>query len=469
MKARNAYSQVVVGIAPLILIAACGDDGVGPTGAGGLGGAGGATSSSSGPATVGSVSSSSSGTSVSSSSSASSASSSTNGGGTTTSDGGGGTTNDGGGGVGGVPDGGGGVGGVSDGGGGIGGVSDGGGGAGGSSTASTAVSSTSSGIILPGGLDTCPGDAYTLAPGTTLQLEGTTSGAADDYVSCFGQTGGNEVVFAFTLEEAGSLRLTLVDSSGFNANIVIRATCDSATGELCLPASGFGDVKSVARHFAAGTYFVLIDPLSGAGGDFDLIVSFGEPVCGDAILNPGEVCDVGPAVANDGCGNPGAGNECQLTVPPPGTDQCPGESIGVPSGASSLRAEDGYSTLGYADDAQGSCVVGTGGVERVLALEPAITGTLSVAIGRTDDDASWICQADNASPECWDQFLYARTDCASTDLLDELDCADEFGLNRGEEISFDVIEGEVVYLFVDGFNSNARSRGPFNLHLDLQP
>ncbi len=473
MKARS-MNHILAALTPLVLLTACGDDSTSSLASGGGGGAGGAT--------TGSVSS----------GAVSTATTST---GSTSSDGGGGqnTTSSGGGfggspsGSGGFPDGSGGFGGAADGGGGFGGSPSGSGGFGGSPDVassggtggqaqnSASASTTGSGgqgggsLVLPGGLDTCPGDPYTLAFGSSFDFQGSTLGATDDYVSCFGQADGRDVVFAFTLAEAGSLRITLQDGPGFNANLVIRSDCATAPGELCVPAAVYGDVKGLARQFDAGTYYVIVDSLAGTAGDFELHVDFAAATCGDAILNPGEECDVGPGITSDGCGNPGAANECEITSPSPGTDQCPGQTTPVPPGVSSLQAEMGYTTLGYSDDAVGSCFFATGGVDRVLALEPATSGTLTVTIGLTDDGTDWICQVDNTSPECWDQFLYARTDCASTDVADEVACTDDFGGNRGEQITFDVIAGEVTYLFVDGFNGMPSSRGPFNLFFELVP
>lgn len=407
MNARRLVSPLVFGILPIF--AACGDD---STGTGGGGGAGGGstvtTGSTSSPASVGSTTSSSSITT----------------GGGSTSDGGGGSTSDGGGGS----------------------TSDGGGGFGGS---------------IEGG-DVCPGTLLDLQRGVESSFNATTVGFADDYDTCFEPDpdyDGAEVVYQIELETAASVRLSLGGLDGFAGNLIVRSACDSQVGETCVYQ---GDPRRFVAHLSAGTWSVIVDSI-GAPGAFELSVLAADPACGDGILNPGEQCDPGAPIAGDLCNDPGTKLECQFGAPLDNQEMCPGESIDVPEGTSVLLAADGYSTNGFANDYDSSCQSALGGVERVFALTPDVSGTLTVAIGTDAENAESICTIDQSDPGCWDHMLHVRTTCDQ--IGTEVACSDDVDI---EEIAFPVTAGTPIFLFVDGYDAGEYSQGPFNLHFDLQ-
>ena len=77
-----------------------------------------------------------------------------------------------------------------------------------------------------------------------------------------------------------------------------------------------------------------------------------------------------------------------------------------------------------------------------------------------------MCTVDFTSAACWDQMIYARSSCDGSAPEDELACADDTS-GSGEQITFAVTAGEPFYLFVDGYDGEFYSKGPFNLQVDL--
>lgn len=207
--------------------------------------------------------------------------------------------------------------------------------------------------------------------------------------------------------------------------------------------------------FAAGTYFVVVDTAAGNAGAFSLSASLSAPACGDEVVAPDEDCDPGPAVANDGCGDPGTPGACLFEPAPMQADDCPGQEVQVPAGTTMLLASDGYSTYGYADN-QNSKV---GGCPHTGWWKGSSAS--AGARGERHDDSQDRVRArrGDARLRCGsvgsrDMKLYARTDCGDegdrTGLLEHV-----IGITP-EVIQFDVTKDVPIYVVVDGYDGWSR-------------
>ncbi len=189
------------------------------------------------------------------------------------------------------------------------------------------------------------------------------------------------------------------------------------------------------------------------------------------MVDPGEQCDPGVDFApNDGCGAPGTTGQCQFVAPLGGTGaSCSDPQVFAVSTAApvSILASAGMSTYGYSDHNIGSCSQFTGGLERIFQITPATTGTLSVRVGYEADDVTSTCAVSPTAPECWAHMLYARTTCATAST--ELSCVESHSApNVPSTLSFAVTAGTPYFVFVDGYNGQSYSYGPFNLFVTLQ-
>ena len=317
-----------------------------------------------------------------------------------------------------------------------------------------------------GGMMVCDNPPQALVPGRPVTLDGTTDGQGDDFSSFCGDStpasDAPDVVFTFTLPEAGTLKLTAVAASGSSIEpaLDVRTVCDVA--EFCAsPADG---MAFLALGFGAGTVHVIVDGAPGTSGAFALTAQFDLPVCGDGVVNQGEECDPGIALPDDPCVDPGQPDGCSYVQPLPEQESCPGEVIAVPMGATVVA---GHFLYGYEDDADGSCEALMGGDDRVYQLVPAADGTMTVTIGLEIDGVTPTCEVAVSSPGCWPRVLYARSDCA--DPVAELACGlDPLEPMAPQTISFPVTAGTPAFVFVDGYDDQDYSHGTYNLHIDLQ-
>ncbi len=312
----------------------------------------------------------------------------------------------------------------------------------------------------------CPGEVISLDVGDSLSVFGTMEGAFNLLDTCYEIEDGAEHTYDITIAQAGTLHLALVDSDSLDGMLVVTPACGDLSLQTCYDASPHGE--ETAFNVEPGTFSLIVEAMGGTTGDYVLNVTLDTPACGDGIVNGGEACDVGTGIPNDGCGDPGTPAACQIELPPPDVDVCPGEPVSLPEGTTSFFASDGYSTIGFDDSYGGTCRLQEGGHDRVFAMTPAISGTVTALVGYDAARTEPACYADWNSPHCWDQLIYARSSCTSDAPEDEMACADDTG-GDGEQITFAVTAGVPFYLFVDGYDYEWFSEGPFNLFVDLTP
>jgi cysteine-rich repeat protein len=245
--------------------------------------------------------------------------------------------------------------------------------------------------------------------------------------------------------------------------------CDNGNGT---------DTVLFSEDLTKGTYYVIVTGEPGTSGPFTLTAELTAPTCGDGVVEPPEQCDPGSVeiAPNDGCGAPGAANQCQFLAAPVGEDKCPGQAVAVPVGMTVLGLAQGMSTYGFKDDYFGSCgggtqlstakpgeSDGTGGLDRVFQLTPAQSGMMTVNIGN-DTNGMPICTENDNLAGCWSSVLYARTACDSA--TPELGCM--VGAFAPASITFAVTANTPVWVFVDGFDNTNASYAPFNFMVNLQ-
>ncbi len=480
MRSRHIW-KALCAFSPVVLSnAACGDD-VG--GSGGSGGEADVTSSSTSTTGVGQSTSSAS-TSASSSSGATAASTTAAGMTASASSGGEGSQGVGGeGGEGGAPSfttvgsGGGsvtasgssGAGGAGSGSAGSGGAGSGGSGSGGAGSGATSSAAGAGGgpPLLPA-WETCPGEGFQLDHGSGFSIVDSTVGLMPDHSSFCMATKAADAVYQFRLDAACTLSVDLTDSNGLDGVVSLRRTaCDvEEAGDQCFDFAL--DDEGFRQHEEPGLIWLMVQGAQGSEGDYLLNVQCDPPACGDGVWNPGEQCDPGMGAPLDGCGDPGAPNECQVEAAD-AADTCAGlaASFSIPAGASAFPASDPvFSSADASDDYKGPCAPQgeLGGKDEVFAFVPEASGMLSVVVGADRSGAPY-CQT-WTEPECWYRFVYVKeADCSAGAVVacNEIDFTN--GLN---DLTIPVTAGQTYYLFVDGLNGEFYSMGPYLISFDLQ-
>jgi cysteine-rich repeat protein len=177
---------------------------------------------------------------------------------------------------------------------------------------------------------------------------------------------------------------------------------------------------------------------TGDGGGDDAATDAPSSPCGNGKIDPGEACDDGNAVEDDGCNSscmPQGGF-------PPGT--CPGMPVHVWQKALTWNGTTTGFALSYRANAACGGSTGSTGSDRVYAITPHQTGVLQI----------------DAKNPTFDVMLYARSDC--TTQASEVACTNAQSGSNPETFSIPVQSGTVVYLVVDGATN---ATGTFTLSL----
>lgn len=334
--------------------------------------------------------------------------------------------------------------------------------------------------------DKCTGELVALSPGSTVEIQGTLIGAADDLTTFCADTstdpGNPDVVYQLDVAEDISLRLRVVTTELDPALSLRRVACDvESNGDACL---NFGSgAEATGVSLAAGTYWVVIDSADGNAGDFLLQLAATAPACGDGILNAGEQCDPGAGAPDDGCHDPGSTWECTLGEEPSAAvpSACPGAgpfAVGMsadPLNPTITRLGPHHSGNGGHSETNETtadwwvCGWAAEGGESVFHVIPQESGTLFARIGY-DDNGAVVCDLD---PDCGDFILYMRQGSCEKDLSadppQQLACADfDDGFQEILVIQAPVTAGSDYWVFVDGLD-DVWGLGSFHLELWLVP
>ena len=373
--------------------------------------------------------------------------------------------------------GGGGVGGTGAGGTGAGGTGAGGSTGGGGTGGEGAMGGGGDGGAPPlTGEDTCPGDPYDLSPGTTLNLFGDTSMAADDYQSfCGDPNPGNngDLVYALTFDSPGTLSLNHTSEGALNPALYVRTTCDDDdTTVFCRDISD--TQRTFKQHVEAQTYYVIADASGEMNGAYTLTVDYQAPICGDGVTNPpNEECDDGNNSPGDGCVDCNLeGNVFNSCANPEPEMVTVGDTLLIGT------------TLGNSDDHTFSvgCPGPTdtgGGPDRVYEIEPDTSGTMTIKLGFEADGVTPSCVADPNGAYCWDHVLHVRHadgmqgQATCSDISNEVACdATVTAPAYTHTVTFPVTANEKYYVFIDSYwnggGTPAFASGPYFLHVNLQ-
>lgn len=192
---------------------------------------------------------------------------------------------------------------------------------------------------------------------------------------------------------------------------------------------------STATSSATSTASVSSSASSGGQGG-----QGGGPIgmCGDGTVDPAEDCDDGNTTDGDGC-------SARCGFEPTGPDDvCPGEVIVLSPVANDVQLGTiGGTTTNVLPQYGASC--GGSAAEAVFSVTPAVSGQLTATLA-SDFDA----------------LLHARSAC--DDAASELACEDGSLSSEPEVVSFEVVAGQPVYLFVDGYGGEV---GSFTLDVEV--
>jgi cysteine-rich repeat protein len=115
---------------------------------------------------------------------------------------------------------------------------------------------------------------------------------------------GAEVFYAFPVPASGNL-VVEVEASGFTPAVAVRRSCWSP--ELACASGAAGTARLVVPdvHPNAGMYFIQVDAVDGAGGEYILTVTLRPPLGeGDACATDGSLGACGPHAGTYGCSDP---------------------------------------------------------------------------------------------------------------------------------------------------------------------
>ena len=145
-------------------------------------------------------------------------------------------------------------------------------------------------------------DASTIDPGTgRWTWTGDTTDFADSFTpACSTSVAQKDVFFAFTAPLAGDYEVVL-NSTGFDGILTIEdGTCGAPRSLLYCGDSTERDTVTLA---AGQSIVVIVDSYSTSpsldDGPFTLTIE--SRVCGDGDIDPGETCDLGDLLPDDGC------------------------------------------------------------------------------------------------------------------------------------------------------------------------
>ena len=187
------------------------------------------------------------------------------------------------------------------------------------------------------------------------------------------------------------------------------------------------------------------DPGMVDGGSADATIADADAgsLCGNAKVDPGEACDDGNLVNDDGCTTvcaPAGGYPAKAGL-------CPGMSVDVWTDPVTFLSTTKLFPLTYRAKVSCGGATGTLGSDRVFMVTPHKSGTLTV----------------KTTGATFDVMLYARSDCATESS--ELVCQNAVNGPGDETIGVAAQSGIPIYVLVDGATSTT---GDLSLTVSLK-
>ncbi len=244
-----------------------------------------------------------------------------------------------------------------------------------------------------------------------------------------------DLFYTFRLDVESTVTIsTDFPGTTFDTAVYVRRVCADRASEInCVSDGDRGD--TVRALLAAGEYYVVVDGVEGAAGEFDLQVDAMPriPEGGNCTIgSPSSICTTGTVcLAGDG-GSPrciGGSQACasRVTVLP----------FGMGVSGTTIDAPNGYDPL---------CSEGGGG-DKTYRLDLPSLGDVNVRLAPGSD---------------FDAVLEATTECGNTDR--SVACLDAEGEGDAETLDLREVSGS-VFVTVDGFGTE----GVFTLLAGFRP
>lgn len=129
------------------------------------------------------------------------------------------------------------------------------------------------------------------APGDTQTVTGDTTGAANDFTSNCGGSGG-DLFYALTLTADAQVTAAITPADSAKTGVVsIIPACGTNNDLVCGSSSGTTAGTATKSFLAAGTYYIVADNFGGDNGPFSLTVTLAAPVPPPA----GDTCETLPS------------------------------------------------------------------------------------------------------------------------------------------------------------------------------
>lgn len=286
----------------------------------------------------------------------------------------------------------------------------------------------------------CPGEKVLLDAYADKVWNGSTTSTLASSVgegACAAAVG-HDAAYQIEAAERGRVTIKVAGYPGFDPVTYVRSGGCAGKQIACADDGGAGAKETVQIYVVPGTPLYLFVDSKGKDGDFSAWVHFQPGVfCGDGLVDPEEACDDGNQIDGDGCSA-----ACKPDAFPKEAGSCPGQTVHVWS----LPVEVSATTVPFTNTQSGSCG-GKSGRDAVYAIVPHSSGTLTATITKTD----------------FDTVLYARESPCSSGK--ELGCSNALKAVGAEKLSVPATLGQVLYLFVDGWNYG---KGSFHVLVQVE-
>ena len=266
--------------------------------------------------------------------------------------------------------------------------------------------------------------------------------------SCGGR--GGEVAIAYTAPANGLLTVTTVGFAEYDTLLHARSgICVDPASELACNDDTGGLQSTLEFEVTAGELIYVFADGFDASGSGEMLFTLREIVgLGDECDPEGleNLCSGALACEDDGEGT-------FVCTGAPGTCDVPNilAELAVFDAETNTWTVDG-TTEEREDRYNATCASSARSGDQVYSFTPPTAGVVTAEL------------TSPAGAEGYDTALYARADCA--DAGSQIVCNDDAGSTRRSLITFDVLGGEEVFLFVDGFGATAT--GPYTLAVTLE-
>jgi cysteine-rich repeat protein len=307
--------------------------------------------------------------------------------------------------------------------------------------------------------DSCPAPIYSFSgTGTAprkISIAGDTTGAINDVNTsiCTGASLGPDQIYQLVPDMTGSLSVEL--RAGYlNSGVYLRRECGNATDSKydvdCAVSKTLAPARFTAPVTKGVPVWLVVDGSNAtAYGPYTVDVTLSAPVCGNGILDGGEICDDGNTTNGDGC-------KSDCTLETTSGNKCADAEVLTPAdkGDGTYAISRTGSTVGLTNDFTkiGCEWSGTNGSpDAVYAVTAPIDGLLSATL-----DPTFAAQ------------LQVRTACVDGTNGTSDSCKLTTGTGPVTQ-TWPVVAGNTYYVIVDGPSNSLPTQGSFELDVSVKP